>query len=155
MGISERRFRDRSETSNFKINPWNLFYKNFKQKVGFIIVRISQSSYCGVCSRVNIQILTDWINQLNICLYICCWKMLVPLGCHSIGSDSLGPHRHVAHQVPLSIEFSRQEYSSGLSCPSPGDLPDQGIESRSPILQADYFIVWATREALLVTFESP
>ena len=34
----------------------------------------------------------------------------------------------VAHQVPLSMRFSRQEYWSGLSCPPPGDLPDPGIE---------------------------
>jgi len=35
------------------------------------------------------------------------------------------------------MEFSRQEYSSGLPCPSPGDLPDPGIKPRSPALQAD------------------
>ena len=45
--------------------------------------------------------------------------------------------RTVAHQAPLSVGFSRQEYWSGLSFPSPGDLPDPGIESRSPTLQAD------------------
>ena len=39
--------------------------------------------------------------------------------------------------LPLSIEFSRQEYRSGLPFPSPGDLPDPGIEPRSPSLQAD------------------
>ena len=42
----------------------------------------------------------------------------------------------VAHQAPLSTEFSRQEYWSGLPCPSPGDLPDPGIEPKSPTLQA-------------------
>ena len=36
----------------------------------------------------------------------------------------------VAHQVPPSMEFSRQEYWSGLPFPSPGDLPDPGIEPR-------------------------
>ena len=35
------------------------------------------------------------------------------------------------------MEFSRQEYWSGLPFPSPGDLPDPGIEPESPILQAD------------------
>ena len=35
------------------------------------------------------------------------------------------------------MEFSRQEYQSGLPFPSPGDLPDPGIEPRSPALQAD------------------
>ena len=36
----------------------------------------------------------------------------------------------VACQAPLSMGFSRQEYWSGLPCPSPGDLPDPGIERR-------------------------
>ena len=43
----------------------------------------------------------------------------------------------VAPQAPLSMGFSRQEYWSGLPFPSPGDLPDPGIEPRSPALQAD------------------
>ena len=43
----------------------------------------------------------------------------------------------VAHKSPLSMGFSRQEYWSGLSFPSPGDLPDPGIEHRSPALQVD------------------
>ena len=37
----------------------------------------------------------------------------------------------IAHQAPLSMEFSRQEYWSGLPCPPPGDLPDPGIKSTS------------------------
>ena len=41
----------------------------------------------------------------------------------------------VAHQAPLSMGFSRQEYWSGLPCPSPGVLPDAGIKPRSPALQ--------------------
>ena len=40
----------------------------------------------------------------------------------------------VAHQAPLSMGFSRQEYWSGLPFPSPGDLPDPGIEPGSPTL---------------------
>ena len=43
----------------------------------------------------------------------------------------------VAHQAPLYMGFSRQEYWSGLPFPYPGDLPDPGIEPRSPALQAD------------------
>ena len=45
--------------------------------------------------------------------------------------------RTVAHQAPLSMGFSRQEYWSGLLFPSPGHLPDPGIEPGSPALQAD------------------
>ena len=57
----------------------------------------------------------------------------------------------VAHQAPLSMEFPRQEYWSSLPFPSPGDLPNPGIEPRSPPLQAGSFLseppgkpVWAT-----------
>ena len=52
----------------------------------------------------------------------------------------------VAHQTPPSMGFSRQEYWSGLPLPSPGDLPDPGIEPRSPALQADAL----TSEPLLI-----
>ena len=45
--------------------------------------------------------------------------------------------RTAAHQAPLSMGFSRQEYWSGLPFPSPGGLPDPGIEPMSPALQAD------------------
>ena len=44
---------------------------------------------------------------------------------------------NVAYQASPSMGFSRQEYWSGLPFPSPGDLPDPGIEPRSPALQAD------------------
>ena len=43
----------------------------------------------------------------------------------------------LAHQAPPSMGFSRQEYWSGLPFPFPGDLPDPGIEPRSPALDAD------------------
>ena len=43
----------------------------------------------------------------------------------------------VAYQAPPSMGFSRQEYWRGLPFPSPGDLPDSGIEPGSPTLQAD------------------
>ena len=48
----------------------------------------------------------------------------------------------VAHQAPLSMGFSRQEYWSGLPCPPPGDLPHPGIEPtslRSPVLAGGLF----------------
>ena len=46
----------------------------------------------------------------------------------------------VAHEAPLSMEFSREEYWSGLPFPSPGDLPDPGIKLVSPLSPA-----WADR----------
>ena len=47
------------------------------------------------------------------------------------------PMDYIAHQAPPSMEFSRQQYWSGVPFPSPGDLPDPGIEPRSPALRAD------------------
>ena len=44
-----------------------------------------------------------------------------------------------AHQAPLSVGFSRQEYWSGLPFPPPGDLPDPGIEPESPALAGGFF----------------
>ena len=43
----------------------------------------------------------------------------------------------VAHQAPLFMEFSNQEYWSGLPCPPPGDCPDPGVKPTSPALQAE------------------
>ena len=55
----------------------------------------------------------------------------------------------IAHQAPLSMGFSRQEYWSGLPRPSPGDLPNPGMELTSPeapALQADSLLLshWGT-----------
>ena len=58
-----------------------------------------------------------------------------PWSC-SVVSNSATPWT-VAHQAPPSMEFSRQRYWSGLPFPSPGDLPDPGIEPGSPVLWAD------------------
>ena len=56
----------------------------------------------------------------------------------------------VAHQAPLSLGFSRQEYQSGLLCPSPWDLPVSGTQSASllsPALAGEFFTPSATCEA--------
>ena len=56
----------------------------------------------------------------------------------------------VAYQAPLSMEFSRQEYWSGLWCPLPGDLPDLGIRPtslKSPPVAGGFFTTIATWEA--------
>ena len=52
------------------------------------------------------------------------------LGC-SVVSNSFVIAWTVARQTPLSTEFSRQEYSSRLPFPSPGDIPDPGVEPES------------------------
>ena len=55
-----------------------------------------------------------------------------------------------AHQAPLSMGFSRQEYWSGLPCPPPGDLPDPAIKPSSlmsPALADEFFTTRPTWEA--------
>ena len=54
----------------------------------------------------------------------------------SVVSDSFEIPWTVAHQAPLSVEFPRQEYWSGLPFPTPGDLPNPGIEPASPVSPA-------------------
>ena len=66
-------------------------------------------------------------------------------------SDSWQPYGQVTPQAPLSMGFSRQEYWSGLPFPSPGDLPNPGIEPKSrksPPLSGRFFTTSATWEAL-------
>ena len=55
-------------------------------------------------------------------------------------SDSFETSRTVALQAPLSMGLSRQEYYSGLPFPSPGDLPDPGIDPTSSALQGGFFL---------------
>ena len=57
--------------------------------------------------------------------------------CRSAVSSSLGPHGLWPTRLLCPWGFSRQEYWSGLPCPSPADIPNPGIEPRSPTLQAD------------------
>ena len=64
----------------------------------------------------------------------------------------VAPWTIIAHQAPMSMGFSRQEYWSGLPLPTPEDLPHPGIEPRSlasPPLAAGFF-TRATREAQIM-----
>ena len=81
-------------------------------------------------------------------LYIC-WFCLTALSffcliCGDLVTKScptLATPWTVAHQAPLSMGFSRQEYWSGLPFPPPGDLPIPGIEPASPTSQADSLLL--------------
>ena len=61
-------------------------------------------------------------------------------------SDSFATPWTIAHQAPLSMGFPRQEYQSGLSFPSPGDLPKPGIKPASPALADRFFTTEPSRE---------
>ena len=72
------------------------------------------------------------------------------LYCRFTGVQLFATPWTVAHQAPLSLGFSRQEYWSGLPCPPPGDLPDPGIKLvsfTSPALAGGSFTTSATWEA--------
>ena len=70
--------------------------------------------------------------------------------------QTLATQRTVAYQASLSMGFPRQEYWSGLSFPSPGDLPNPGTEPlslMSPELVGRFFTSNATREAIMISKE--
>ena len=78
--------------------------------------------------------------------------LLLFLLSHSVVSGSLQLHGLVAHEAPLFMEFSRQEYWNGLQFPTPGDLPDPGIEPTSlvsPALAGGFFTSRTTWEAYI------
>ena len=72
-----------------------------------------------------------------MCVCVCVCVCVKWSESHSVMSDSLRPMDCQACQTPLSMEFSRPDHWSGWPFPSPGDLPNPGIEPRSPSLQAD------------------
>ena len=79
----------------------------------------------GVVQSIGSQrVRHNWETELN-------WTEVV--------SDSFVIPWSIAHQPPLSIGFSRQEYWSGFSFPSPRDLPDPEIEPVSPALASRFF----------------
>ena len=68
---------------------------------------------------------------------------------------TLRPHGLQPAKLLCPWGFSRQEYHRGLPCHPPGDLPNPGIEPRSPSLQANSLTIWATREAHEYWSEQP
>ena len=87
-------------------------------------------------SHTNLHILiSQWIQETRV-QWIEQYLLKVKVS-HSVVSDSLQSQWTVAHQAPLSMGYSTQEYWSEMSFPSPGDLPDPGIKPESLELQAD------------------
>ena len=107
--------------------------------------RVCDSSHCGFYGGLStwdffIFLLFHVVKlscELQLRYYLLfemfAYSFLVCVCAYSATSVSLWPPRTVACQAPLSVGFPRQEYWSGLSFPSPGDL----IEPGSPALQAD------------------
>ena len=80
-----------------------------------------QNSKKHPCFDNIIKLLTDRLLKIRVLVLS-----------HQVKSDSSTPWT-AAHQAPLSMRDSRKEYWSGLPFPSPGDIPDPGIEPASPV----------------------
>ena len=99
------------------------------------------------CRQSLCKFLSCWGWKLCHKFCLCMFARLVKL-CWTLGN----PMWTVDCQASLSTGFSRQEYLYGLPFPSPGDLPDSGIEPRDrtqvSCIAGRFFTIWATKEAL-------
>ena len=116
--------------------------------------RLSGPSAFGFLWRLHYDCLHHWWLSIQLSL-----NPLSPPRGLSVGQESkvkllvaqlcptLRPHGLC--QARLSMEFSTQVYWSGLSFPSPGNLPNPGLEAASPVspaLEGWFFNIWATRK---------
>ena len=109
----------------------------------FMLVKNLKQSNCLQRKKIMCVI----VMQLNSCNNenVCVCVRTCVLSCVQL----LATQWTVAHQAPLSMEFSRQEYWSGLPFPSPGDIPDLGIETSSPVscISGQIFSYSVTKES--------
>ena len=103
----------------------------------FTVISIPMISFFSLYAPVTSLLVNSLFNYLFFFFY---WQWLhhsISSVSHSVVSDS-APSWTVAHQPPLSMEFSRQEYCSGLPSLSPRDLFDPRTEPTSLAMQADF-----------------
>ena len=93
--------------------------------------------YCFACVKAQSLKYTKAL-RLRECLNTVCPCLSILYRVVCMHACSAIPQA-VAHQIPLSMEFSRQEYWNGLPFPPPGDLPNPGIELTSPALAGRFF----------------
>ena len=97
--------------------------------------KITKTFY-GVFRTKTVQMSTEVLQVRCVCSVVSCFSCVCP--CERMD---------VAQQAPLSSGLSRQENWSGLPCPSPGDLPNPGIETvslKSPALASEFFTTRVT-----------
>ena len=109
---------------------------------------VCSSNPCSVCSPPEAPVLGGTNFRSGRAL---AWlsSLLLGLGLHRCRScrclvtklylTPSDPMDYIAHQAPLSMGFSKQQYCSGSPFPSPGDLPDPGIELASPAFVVRFF----------------
>ena len=93
----------------------------------FLLLQTGMQSQFGPCRRA-----------MCVCVCVCVCTCTRSLSC-SVMAWLFVTSWTVAHQAPLSMRLSRQAYWSGLTFPSPGDLPDPGFEPGFPALQANFY----------------
>ena len=107
---------------------------NFLRSVNAVF---RKQKWRGSCFKYS-YILTSTLNQEKHRMAHSCKGMCVcSCAVASVMSSSFVTPWTVAHQAPLSMGLSRQEYWSGLLCPPPGYIPDPGIRAPSLALQVD------------------
>ena len=118
MGLKDRSLFSSNKRleAKIKVSAGMLSSEPLSWLVGGHLLPLSSHSFpSGCCFHLFLLIMTT------------CMQVLSRFSCVRL----LAMPWTVAHQAPLSLGFSRQEYQSGLPCPPPGDLPDPGIEPRS------------------------
>ena len=136
-----------------KGNLWQFYVLCLKAKVSYSIMKIKSKNRTELVSSTwppSIQLNSSQLSFQQ--LHLPSWKAQTTTRTQNsqvnvwgrrvkalVAQSSLTLGDPVDCSPPDSMEFSRQEYWSGLPFPSPGNLPDPGIELRSPVLQADSF----------------
>ena len=121
---------------NAVVSHWMLTMTNGEQSSELILLQLQEKLLKNSTmiilwsSSIWCFNLEKWKSSISGCLMKVKVKPLSRIGLFAIPST-------VIYQVSPSMRFSRQEYWSGLPFPSPGDLPNPGIEPRSLALQAD------------------
>ena len=96
--------------------------------------KLKLRSFCHVLSEVRSRLVKAWNRILLLGGGKSSPLVLCVCSVASVRSNSLRPPWTVAHQAPLYMEFSRQEYWGGLPWPPPRDLPGPETEPSSPAL---------------------
>ena len=125
-----------------------IIFKRFYFPTAFLLIRTDQARNMNqevlrsleMQNRSSIVYFTksyiNWSLPYHSNVWLILWTWAVLMRYNSIYCLTLETPWTIAHQAPLSMESSRQEYWSGLPFPTPGDLLDLGIKSASPVSPA-------------------
>ena len=119
-----------------KINKLKICFNLLKNKESNTTEQITFSHFQRQTSIINLKSVFSETQKLTQMFLKLTWSRIVHVCSVARLCPTLSTPRTVALQAPLSMEFFRQEYWSGLPFTHPGDLPDLGIEPTSPAAPA-------------------